>query len=58
MDDRTLEVDIDREDGLNQLYAQLSGAGIRIQSMRNKTNLLELLFINLIRRNYNESVQL
>ena len=58
VDDRTLEVDIDREDGLNQLYAQLSRAGIRIQSMRNKTNRLEQLFINLIRRNHNESVQL
>jgi ABC-2 type transport system ATP-binding protein len=58
VDDRTLEVDIDREDGLNQLYAQLSRAGIRIQSMRNKTNRLEQLFINLIRRNQNEGVQL
>jgi ABC-2 type transport system ATP-binding protein len=58
VDNRTLEVDVDREDGLNALYAQLSRAGIRIQSMRNKTNRLEQLFINLIRRNQNEGVQL
>jgi ABC-2 type transport system ATP-binding protein len=58
VDNRTLEVDVDREDGLNELYAQLSRAGIRIQSMRNKTNRLEQLFINLIRRNHNEDVQL
>ena len=58
VDNRTLEVDVDREDGLNELYAQLSRAGIRIQSMRNKTNRLEQLFINLIRRNHNEGVPL
>jgi ABC-2 type transport system ATP-binding protein len=58
VDNRTLEVNVDREDGLNELYAQLSRAGIRIQSMRNKTNRLEQLFINLIRRNHNEGVPL
>ncbi len=58
VDDRTLEVDVDREDGLNQLYAQLSGAGIHVQSMRDKTNRLEQLFINLIRRNHDEGAQL
>ena len=58
VDDRTLEADVDREGGLNELYVQLSRAGIHVQSMRNKTNRLEQLFINLIRRNHNEGMQL
>ena len=49
---------MDREGGLNELYVQLSRAGIHVQSMRNKTNRLEQLFINLIRRNHNEGMQL
>ena len=32
------------------LYARLSAAGIRVRSMRNKSNRLEQLFINLIDR--------
>ena len=51
IDERTLEADVDRAHGLNRLYDQLSRAGIHVQSMRNKTNRLEQLFVNLIRRN-------
>ena len=49
-DENTLEVDIQGKDSLNSLYARLSAAGIRVRSMRNKSNRLEQLFINLIDR--------
>ncbi len=44
----TLEVDISRERGLNELFAQLSERGIMVQSIRTKTNRLEELFIRLV----------
>jgi len=49
-DENTLEVDIQGKDSLNSLYARLSAAGIRVRSMRNKSNRLEQLFVNLIDR--------
>ena len=48
LDECTLEIDVDRSDTLNQIYSQLSAAGIRVRSMRNKSNRLEQLFINLV----------
>jgi ABC-2 type transport system ATP-binding protein len=50
VDENTLEVDVQHKDSLNDLYAQLSAAGIRVRSMRNKSNRLEQLFVNLIDR--------
>lgn len=47
VDDMTLEVVLEKGQELNQLFAQLSAAGIGIQSMRNKSNRLEELFIGL-----------
>ena len=48
LDECTLEIDVNRSDTLNQVYSQLSAAGIRVRSMRNKSNRLEQLFINLV----------
>jgi len=48
LDECTLEIDVNRSDTLNQIYSQLSAAGIRVRSMRNKSNRLEQLFINLV----------
>ncbi|MBE2896565.1 ABC transporter ATP-binding protein [Pasteurellaceae bacterium HPA106] len=47
VDDNTLEVDVSRRQGLNDLFAQLSAQQIDVLSMRNKTNRLEELFIRM-----------
>ncbi len=47
-DDHTLEVQVDKEQGLNGLFAELSGLGIEVLSMRNKSNRLEELFLMLV----------
>ncbi|OEE57879.1 ABC transporter [Enterovibrio norvegicus FF-33] len=49
VDDHTLEVEIHKNTGLNTVFAQLSEQGIQVQSMRNKANRLEELFVNLVR---------
>lgn len=43
----TLEVDVKRGQGLNDVFSQLSKQGIQISSMRNKANRLEELFVGL-----------
>jgi len=48
LDDHSLEVDVERSQGLNELFAALDANGIRITSMRNKANRLEELFVNLV----------
>ena len=42
-----LEVDVDKSSPLNDVFAQLSAQGIRVLSMRNKSNRLEELFLQL-----------
>jgi ABC-2 type transport system ATP-binding protein len=51
VDDTTLEAEVRKEDDLNDLFAALSKEGIRVLSMRNKTNRLEELFLDLITTN-------
>ncbi|MFQ5633867.1 MAG: ABC transporter ATP-binding protein [Gammaproteobacteria bacterium] len=48
--DYELEVAVQRGHDLNEVFAALGQAGIRIVSMRNKTNRLEELFFNLTDR--------
>ncbi len=50
VDEHTLEVDIPKNETLNNVILQLDAAGIPIDSMRNKVNRLEELFISLIRK--------
>ncbi|CNE52276.1 ABC transporter ATP-binding protein [Yersinia similis] len=47
-DTSTLEVDVKREQGLNSLFSQLNVQGVQVQSMRNKANRLEELFVTLV----------
>ncbi|MDC9582026.1 ABC transporter ATP-binding protein [Xenorhabdus sp. PR6a] len=47
LDAITLEVDVKRGQGLNDVFSQLSTQGIQINSMRNKANRLEELFVGL-----------
>jgi len=47
-DDHTLEIDISKEQNLNELFARLSAQGIEVLSMRNKVNRLEEIFMRLV----------
>ncbi|MDX1303891.1 ABC transporter ATP-binding protein [Photobacterium sp.] len=47
-DNHTLEIDIHKGTGLNQLFGQLTAQGIDVVSMRNKANRLEELFVTLV----------
>lgn len=44
----TLEVEVMRGQGLNEVFRQLSEQGISVLSMRNKANRLEELFVSLV----------
>lgn len=48
IDDHTLQVDIDKNESLNQVFEQLSAQNIVVKSMRNKANRLEELFVRLV----------
>jgi ABC-2 type transport system ATP-binding protein len=50
-DARSVEIEMSRGHDLNSVFAALSGAGITVTSMRNKTNRLEELFVRLVDRN-------
>jgi ABC-2 type transport system ATP-binding protein len=47
-DGNTLEVEVSKGQSLNDIFAQLSARGIEVNSMRNKVNRLEELFIRLV----------
>lgn len=47
IDELTIEVEVKRGQGLNQLFSQLSEQGIIVLSMRNKANRLEELFVSM-----------
>jgi ABC-2 type transport system ATP-binding protein len=51
VDNSTLEVAIDKDKSLNQLFNHLTNEGIEIISMRNKANRLEELFIDMVEKN-------
>ncbi|MGL4607368.1 MAG: ABC transporter ATP-binding protein [Eubacteriaceae bacterium] len=46
-DNRTLVVEIERDQGVNEIFAQLTQQGIKVVSMRNKSNRLEELFLKI-----------
>jgi len=47
-DETTIEADIGRDESINVLFEELSKHNIKVLSMRNKTNRLEELFMNLV----------
>ncbi|AUD61677.1 ABC transporter [Shewanella sp. Pdp11] len=49
-DSHTLEVDVVKEHNLNDVFSQLSAANIEVLSMRNKSNRLEELFVELVKK--------
>ena len=46
--EREIEVEVAKGQGLNEVFAQLSAQGLHVASMRTKTNRLEELFIRLV----------
>jgi ABC-2 type transport system ATP-binding protein len=48
IDEKTLEVEVVRGRSLNDIFGQLSAAGIVVASLRNKVNRLEELFMRLV----------
>lgn len=47
-DDHTLEIEVSKEQSLNDIFARLTQQGVEIVSMRNKVNRLEELFMHLV----------
>ena len=48
VDDHTIEVEVSKEQNLNEIFTRLSGLGIDVLSMRNKVNRLEEIFMRLV----------
>jgi ABC-2 type transport system ATP-binding protein len=48
VDDHTLEVEVSKEQNLNDIFSRLSALGIEVLSMRNKVNRLEEIFMRLV----------
>ena len=48
IDSYTLEVELPEAQNINYLYKELSNRGIYVRSMRNKSNRLEQLFMNIV----------
>jgi ABC-2 type transport system ATP-binding protein len=51
-DEQTLEVEVVRDQGINELFEQLTNQGIKVLSMRNKSNRLEELFLKITEENH------
>jgi ABC-2 type transport system ATP-binding protein len=52
-----LEVEVQKGQGLNQVFVELERLGIKVVSMRTKANRLEELFIRMVEENAAESTQ-
>ena len=48
IDNTTIEVEVDRRNNINELFASLTSKNINVTSMKNKRNRLEELFMNLL----------
>lgn len=49
LDEHCLEIAVEKSENINSVFDQLSRAGIEVISMRNKSNRLEELFLDLVR---------
>lgn len=48
LQDSSIEVDVEKSQGLNGVFAALAAQQVQVMSMRNKANRLEELFVNLV----------
>lgn len=55
-DPYTLAVEVERNQGVNDIFVQLSAQNIKVLSMRNKANRLEELFLKITEENANQEV--
>ena len=51
LDHHTLEVQVEKSQGLTALFQQLAQQRVEVLSLRNKTNRLEELFVSLVEKN-------
>lgn len=54
-DERTLVVEVNKQQGLNNVFLQLHEQGVKVLSMRNKANRLEELFVTLVEQGRNST---
>ena len=57
VDSFTLEVELNKEHSINRIFEVLNTYGIRVSSLRNKTNRLEELFIDLVQQSNSGDTQ-
>lgn len=57
IDPVTLEVSLDKSHSINSLFQLLETQGITVQSMRNKSNRLEELFVKMVEKNLDGAAQ-
>ena len=57
MDPSTLEVTMDKMHSINDLFQLFEAHGIRVRSMRNKSNRLEELFVKMVEKNLEGAAQ-
>lgn len=50
-DERTIAVEVERDQGVNGIFDQFSQQGVKVLSMRNKSNRLEELFLKITEEN-------
>ncbi len=50
IDETTIEVEVSKQENLNDLFARLSALGIEVLSLRNKVNRLEEIFMRLVEK--------
>jgi len=50
LDSTTMEVEIEKQHSINDLFSRLTDQGIQVASMRNKSNRLEELFLRLLEK--------
>jgi len=50
IDETTLEIELKKEQSLNKVFDELTAQGIRVNSLRNKANRLEELFVGLVEK--------
>lgn len=50
-DERTLEVQVEKNKGMTELFTLLARQGVEVLSLRNKANRLEELFVSLVEKN-------
>ena len=49
-DEHTLEVEVSKDENLNDLFARLSALGVEVLTLRNKVNRLEEIFMRLVEK--------